>query len=110
MEPFFDKAKVFVAPLRYGAGMKGKIGQSISFGLPVVTTNIGAEGMDLVHGKNVMIADTAGEFSKVILEIYQDPGIWKLISSEAITSIERFSPQSMKEKLGIKLDGLLQKR
>ena len=49
VQPYFDKARVFVAPLRYGAGMKGKVGQSMQLGLPVVTTTIGAEGMQLKH-------------------------------------------------------------
>ena len=44
VKPYFDQVKTFVAPLRYGAGMKGKVGQSMSLGLPVVTTAIGAEG------------------------------------------------------------------
>ena len=46
--PYFDRSRVFVCPLRYGAGMKGKLGQSMSHGLPAVTTTIGAEGMGLV--------------------------------------------------------------
>ena len=53
---YFDQSKVFIAPLRYGAGMKGKIGQSMSFGLPVITTSIGAEGW-IKNGKHVLISD-----------------------------------------------------
>jgi hypothetical protein len=45
--PWLERARVFVAPLRRGAGMKGKVGQSLSCGLPVVTTAVGAEGMGL---------------------------------------------------------------
>ena len=41
VDPYFDLAKCFVSPLRYGAGMKGKIGQSMSLGLPIITTSIG---------------------------------------------------------------------
>ncbi len=46
LEPLIDVARVMVAPLRYGAGMKGKVTQSLAAGLPVVTTPIGAEGLD----------------------------------------------------------------
>ena len=52
---YFEKARIFVSPLRYGAGVKGKIGQSMAFGLPVVTTSIGAEGMYLEDGVSAMI-------------------------------------------------------
>lgn len=52
---YFNDNKVFIAPLPHGAGVKGKIGQSFSYGLPVVTTSIGAEGMHLTDGLNVLI-------------------------------------------------------
>jgi polysaccharide pyruvyl transferase CsaB len=51
VSPIFENSRVFVSPLRYGAGMKGKIGQSMGYGLPVVTTTIGAEGIGLVQKK-----------------------------------------------------------
>jgi glycosyltransferase involved in cell wall biosynthesis len=44
VDHWFENARIFVAPLRYGAGVKGKIGQALEFKLPVVTTEIGAEG------------------------------------------------------------------
>src|SRR5205814_10715677 len=44
VEPFWQARRVFVAPLRYGAGVKGKIGEALAHGLPVVTTTVGAEG------------------------------------------------------------------
>jgi glycosyltransferase involved in cell wall biosynthesis len=55
--PLLARARVSVAPLRFGAGMKGKVGEALAHGLPVVTTSIGAEGMALVHGQHVLIAD-----------------------------------------------------
>ena len=50
VNPYFINSRIFVAPLRYGAGMKGKIGQSLEYGLPIVSTSIGVEGMNLVDG------------------------------------------------------------
>lgn len=52
VEPYLQQARVSVAPVRYGAGVKGKIGQSLAAGLPVITTPIGSEGMGLVHGRH----------------------------------------------------------
>src|SRR5262249_5522780 len=55
VEPYFLKSRIFVAPLRYGAGMKGKIGHALEYALPVVTTPIGAEGVGLRDGENASI-------------------------------------------------------
>ncbi len=81
LEPWFSKARVFVAPLRYGAGMKGKIGQSLGQGLPVVTTSVGAEGMQLEDGKNVLIADRPGDFAQAVVRLYRDSALWNLLSA-----------------------------
>ena len=80
LQPWFDKSRVFVAPLRYGAGMKGKIGQSLGFGLPIVTTSIGAEGMMLENKKHILIADTPSIFSENIIRLYEDAKLWGFLS------------------------------
>ncbi|MGL5832578.1 MAG: tetratricopeptide repeat protein, partial [Waterburya sp.] len=51
---YFLAHRLFVAPLRYGAGMKGKLGQSLEYGLPIVATTMGIEGMNLTHEQNVL--------------------------------------------------------
>ena len=53
--PLFDAARAMVAPLSYGAGLKGKVTQSLADGLPVVTTPIGAEGLNAVDGEQLLI-------------------------------------------------------
>lgn len=99
VEPYFLKSRVFVAPLRYGAGMKGKIGHSLSYGLPTVTTSIGAEGMGLTHEKNVLIADQPDTFAKYILHIYHDSKIWSSVSKNAIQIINQYSYKPIKLKM-----------
>ena len=79
-EPYLDAAAVSVAPLRYGAGMKGKVGEALSYGLPVVTTEVGAEGMSLIDGEHVLIADDAEPFAKSILRIVSDENLWQKLS------------------------------
>ncbi|MEG3437413.1 glycosyltransferase [Pannus brasiliensis CCIBt3594] len=98
-EPYFAKARVFVAPLRFGAGMKGKIGQSMSLGLPAVTTKIGAEGMGLIDRQDVLIADTAEDFAAAILELYDNRELWEKISRNSLESIERYSPANVRKSL-----------
>ena len=85
---FLNDCRVFVAPLRYGAGVKGKIVHSMSHGLPVVTTSIGAEGMDIVDGKNVLISDDPGDFSQKVLQLYQNEEMWKIISQNSLEYVE----------------------
>jgi glycosyltransferase involved in cell wall biosynthesis len=72
--------RVLVAPLRYGAGVKGKITQALSFGLPTVTTSVGAEGIGLRHGEDVLIADTPDSFAAAALELYDNRGRWEHLS------------------------------
>ncbi len=98
--PYFEKARVFVSPLRYGAGVKGKIGQSMSFGLPVVTTTIGAEGMYLKDGESAMIADDADEFAQKVFRVYEDQELWQKLSNQACKIIERyFTPEVVQSSL-----------
>jgi GT2 family glycosyltransferase len=92
--PLFARSRVFVAPMRFGAGMKGKVGDALSYGLPVVTTTVGAEGMFLRDGEEALIADTAAEFAAAVVRLYRDEGLWQRLSSNAHAHVERhFSPR-----------------
>jgi glycosyltransferase involved in cell wall biosynthesis len=94
IEPLIDHARVLVAPLRYGAGMKGKITQSMSRGLPVVTTSMGVEGMDVVSGRDLYVGDSPEDFAQAVVRLYQDERAWEEISRTSRTFIERTcSPQ-----------------
>lgn len=63
------KSKVVVAPMRFGAGMQNKILEAMALGKAVVTTTIGAEGIDGENGVHFLIADTPNDFAKACLEI-----------------------------------------
>ena len=97
--PYFDLAKVFVSPLRYGAGMKGKIGQSMSLGLPVITTSIGAEGMDLKNGKNALIADESLKIAFSIESLTKDEATWMNLSKEGTNLVNKFSPEAVSKQV-----------
>jgi glycosyltransferase involved in cell wall biosynthesis len=97
---YFDRCRVFAAPLRFGAGMKGKIGQSMSLGLPVVTTTVGAEGMDIQNGVTALIADEPKEFAAAVVRLYHDETLWNALSRQAQLHIEgRFSNAVAREAL-----------
>ena len=80
--PYLLDSRVFVVPLRYGAGLKGKIGEALAAGIPIVTTSIGAEGMNLVHRKNAMIGDAPGDFARCVVDAYKDDALWDTLSIE----------------------------
>ena len=97
---YFQQSRVFVAPLLHGAGMKGKVGQSLSYGLPVVTTSIGAEGIGLEDGVSAMISDDAAGLAQRIVDAYQDPALWQRLSSEGQAVIaRRFSPAVVERQI-----------
>jgi glycosyltransferase involved in cell wall biosynthesis len=84
----FNRSRVFVAPLRFGAGVKGKIGQSMIHGLPIVATSIGAEGMDLHDGEHLLIADTPEAFGAAVLRLAEDDALWRRLQLNARTTIQ----------------------
>src|SRR6478752_5201538 len=57
VRPFFDSIRLSVAPLRFGAGVKGKINQSMAFGVPVVATSVAVEGTQLQDREEILVAD-----------------------------------------------------
>ncbi|HIE01625.1 MAG TPA: glycosyltransferase [Thiotrichaceae bacterium] len=100
VEPEFAQRRVFVSPLRYGAGMKGKIGQALSLGLPVVTTSIGAEGMGLIDGETVLIADDPDSFAEAVCRLYTDSALWEKLSRQGQDYIEQhYGETAVYEKL-----------
>jgi glycosyltransferase involved in cell wall biosynthesis len=100
LTPYFEGCRVFVAPLRYGAGIKGKIAQSMGFGLPVVTTSIGAEGMGLIDGRHVLIADSPAAFASAVVRLYTDDRLWEDMSQNGLLHItSNFSKAVVQTKL-----------
>ena len=99
IESFFLHSRVFVAPLRYGAGMKGKIGQSLEYSLPLVSTTIGIEGMNLVSGKDCIEANSKEAFAQGILHLYTNERVWKHISRNAMNAIAAYSPTVVKNQI-----------
>ena len=79
---FFDQARLSVAPIRYGAGVKGKVNQSMSFGVPAVVTRVAAEGMYLVHEQNALIADDPEDFAAAVVRLWTEPEIWHRLSAQ----------------------------
>jgi len=90
VRPYFDSVKLSVAPLRWGAGVKGKINQSLGFGVPVIATSVAAEGMGLIHGEDILIADEPEDFATALLELYYSEDLWNRLSKNGIKKTKLF--------------------
>ncbi len=100
LDDYYRNAHISVAPLRFGAGMKGKIGEALSFGLPVVTTEIGAEGFGLSQNENILVARTSLDFAESILQLSQDNQLYKKLSTNGYDFIkENYSEVATRAKL-----------
>ena len=88
--PLFESCLLSIAPLRYGAGVKGKINQSMSLGVPVVATSIGVEGMHLEHERNVLIADNAEEFAAQVVRLHRDSALWEQLSKNGLENVRQY--------------------
>ena len=88
LDSLLDKMRVSVAPLRYGAGIKGKIGTAMAVGLPVVATSLATEGMSLTDGENILVADGAEALAETLARIYQDESLWNRISKNGLSFAE----------------------
>ena len=109
LEPWLDQVRCTVAPLRYGAGIKGKVNSSMSRGVPVVATSIAAEGMFLSAGHDVLLADSSNAFADAICQLHEDASLWQKLSQNAISNVEKFfSMQRARQDLQVILDTLQQ--
>ncbi len=80
LDPLLDSARVLVAPVRFGAGVKGKVTQGLAAGVPVVTTPVGAEGLDAHDGVQMMIGEDAEALAERIVRVVEDDALWESLS------------------------------
>ncbi|MCB0207891.1 MAG: glycosyltransferase [Anaerolineae bacterium] len=78
--PYLAETAVFIVPLHAGGGMRVKILDAWSWGLPMVSTTIGAEGIDVTSGSDILIADTADEFAQAVINVLKDPSLAQQLS------------------------------
>lgn len=96
--PWMAGGRVAVAPLRFGAGVKGKINLSMAHGQPVVATHCAAEGMHLHDGEDVLVADDARAFADAVVRLHDDEALWRRLSGNGLDNIARhFSMDAARE-------------
>ena len=85
--PYMDGCRISVAPLRFGAGVKGKVNLAMAHGQPVVATACAIEGMHLLDGRDVLVADDAPAFARCIVRLYQDPSLWERLAQAGLDNV-----------------------
>jgi GT2 family glycosyltransferase len=88
LEAFYGQTRVVIAPIRFGAGVKVKIIQALQYGVPVVSTVCGAEGIETFGLDAIAVADTAGEFANALVGLLTDRAAWQTrrIAIEALNA------------------------
>ena len=75
LQEMYMKTKITIVPLLYGAGIKGKVVNSLFMSTPVVTTSIGAEGIETKYG-NIYVHDNPKDFAEQVIKLYTDENLW----------------------------------
>jgi O-antigen biosynthesis protein len=98
--PHFTGCRVSVSPLRYGAGVKGKVNLAMSYGLPVVATTPSIEGMHLNPEGDVLVADDPEAFANAVARAYGDEALWTRLADGGRENIRtHFSRDMAREAL-----------
>ncbi len=100
VRPYFERSKVFVNPVRIGGGFRGKLLEAMAMGLPIVTTSLGAEGVEAEDGRDMVIADDPEEFAAAVIRLLRDDDLCCRLGERARElAEERFSWEKGVERL-----------
>ena len=89
LSSYLDRCRISVVPLRYGAGMKGKIGTSMSYGVPCVGSPIAVEGLGLNDGEHILVGEEPADFAEKVVRLYSDENLWNQLSANGLSFVEK---------------------
>ncbi len=93
--PYIEASRITIVPLKVGAGTKRKLLQALMVGTPSVSTVVGVEGMNLEHGKQVLVADSAEDFAQSITTLLYDKPLWHSIAAQGRELIHQYNSQAV---------------
>ena len=100
IEMFYDRARVFIAPTRFAAGIPHKIHEAAAHGIPVVATGLLTRQLGWTHGEELLSADAEHDFADQCVKLYSDPALWQSVRENALAALERdCSPQTFNDRL-----------
>jgi len=88
LDPCIERARLSIAPLRFGAGVKGKLTQALAHGLPSVATTVACEGMGVHDGVDILVADSPQEFARQVVRAHEDEELWGTLSAGGLSNTE----------------------
>jgi glycosyltransferase involved in cell wall biosynthesis len=89
MRPYLEEARAFVAPLWIGGGTRVKILEALAVGRAVVSTTVGAEGLEARHGESILLADDASEFARHLVNVLTDAPLARALAEEGRRHVAR---------------------
>ncbi len=108
LQPLYRKARVSVAPLLFGSGMKVKVLDAMARGLPTVTTPVGAEGIDCVHGEHLAVAETADDMANAVIRLLEDDTSWFRMMNQSRRLVrERYTWKALFQHMHATIDAAL---
>jgi glycosyltransferase involved in cell wall biosynthesis len=101
VRPYVESASVYVVPLRIGGGSRLKILEALAMGRPVVSTPIGAEGLDVVHDRHLVLADDPRSFAQSVLRLLNDSERCRELAAEGRRLVEQhYGWDALAERFG----------
>jgi sugar transferase (PEP-CTERM/EpsH1 system associated) len=111
VRPYYERAKVFVAPLRYGAGTKLKILEAMAMGVPIVSTSVGCQGINVAWGKHLFVEDDNERMAERVIELLENESVREGLSAAGRALVEKkYSWQSVISETESKLQELVAKK
>jgi glycosyltransferase involved in cell wall biosynthesis len=108
VRPYAHDASVFVVPLRMGGGTRLKVLEGLSMEKPVVSTSVGCEGIEVVHGEHLLIADDPAEFANAVLELMRNRDLAVRLGKQGrVLTEDRYKWESVVSRLEAFYDRLL---
>jgi glycosyltransferase involved in cell wall biosynthesis len=111
IQPYIERSRLAAVPLLYGAGVKRKVMQAMMAGTPVVTTPVGAEGLDLVRGEHALVATDASDLAAGITRLLTDDDLWQRMADAAAEHVAgRHSVELVERRFNEILEAVMDRR
>jgi len=109
LQPYLERSAVLIAPLRFGSGMRVKILDALTWGMPIVSTSLGCQGIAATSGENILIADEADDFADKVVQVIRNRELADHLATNGRRLIEeQYDWQTVYQKLDEVYAGLLE--